>query len=447
MKSIVALLFLFFFLSKAACQPVYEKDYRSFTEAIKDSMRVKKLTLSGDSLNKFSPEISKLRNLEEIGFESSDSFDIGYAIPFLARLKNLKKLWISDIKISNLNTIGDLKNLEELDLDNVGLKILPTEIYNLRKLRELNLEENPQLNMSQVFDVLSKLANLKVLWLGQNKLSTLPSEISKLKTLEELWLDENEFSEIPVSIKKLKIKYLSLFDNKFSSLNLKMGDLKDLTNINLCYNNFKVFPATELSLLPNLDTIIMWYANVEYIPKQIVKIRKLRSLNLENNSISKLPIEMPQLKGLRVLELSANKLTSGGIKCLYNCKNLTKLELDKNNITQISPEIGTLKALTDLDICEDPLTEIPQSISKLQKLRKVQLGYYEQFNWADAINILGELPNLNQVGLFKMNLSKMPGGFEKLNSVKEFWMNWNIFDNEEKERIKKMHPDAKFEFQ
>jgi Leucine-rich repeat (LRR) protein len=436
MKRIVLFILFLFFLTKAIGQTVHEKDYRSVTEAIKDSDEVRKLTLSGDSLNKFSERILKLRNLEEIALESSDNFDVNYAISILVKLKNLKKLWISDIKISSFNKIGDLKNLEELDLDNVGFMILPAEISNLRRLREINLEENPQLNITQVCNVLSNIQTLKVLWLGQNKLSTLPTEITKLKSLEDLWLEENEFSEIPASVKKLKIKYLSFFDNKLKSLNLKKGDLRNLNNINLCYNNFKVFPAIELSLLPNLDTIKMWYAHVKYIPTQIAKIKKLKSLNLENNSIAKLPTEMVKLKNLSVLELSQNNLSTDGVKCVYKLQNLTKLDISKNNITKISPEIEKLRALKELDICENPITEIPQSCYNLQKLTKVQLGYYKRFDWAAAISILGKLPNLNYVGLFKMNLSKMPDGFEKLGSVREFWMNWNIFDNQEKARIK-----------
>jgi hypothetical protein len=45
-----------------------------------------------------------------------------------------------------------------------------------------------------------------------------------------------------------------------------------------------------------------------------------------------------------------------------------------------------------------------------------------------------------------MKLLKIPDGFEKLSSVKEFWMNWNSFDKAEEERIKNMVPEAKFVF-
>ena len=444
MKTTLIFIISVFLFSKTFSQSV--KTYKSFKQAINDSVNVKKLTLSGDSLKQFSSAILKLTNLEEIAFESDQSFDVSYAIPILAKLKNLKKLWISDIKVVNLNGIRGLKNLEELDLDNVSISFLPLEISNLEKLREINLEENPQLNMIQVFNVLSRIKTLKVLWLGKNNLSTLPKEISKLKTLEQLWLDENDFLDIPLAIRRSKIKYVSMFDNKIEHLNLKRGELTNLNNINLCYNNFKVFPAIELSLLPKLDTIIMWHANIRYIPKQISDIKKLKRLNLEDNSISELPGQMAKLKHLHVLELSGNKLTTDGIKCIYQFKNLTTLELYKNSIKSVSPEIGNLKTLNELSIGENPLTEIPRSISKLKKLKKIQLGYYETFDWTGAISVLGRLPDLKYLGLFKMGLLRMPDGFEKLTSVKEFWMNGNIFENQEKDRLKKLLPNAKFVF-
>jgi Leucine-rich repeat (LRR) protein len=444
MKGHLILIFLFFLLSKTFCKSA--KTYYSFRQALTDSIRVKKLSLSGDSLSRFSPEILKLNNLEEVVFESSKTFNIDYAIPILAKLKNLKKLWISDIKVLDLKGISGLNNLEELSLDNVGIAILPDEISHLKKLREIDLDENPQLNIEQAFSVLSKIGALKVLWLEKNGLSTLPDNISELKTLEDLWLNGNEFTEVPSSIKKLKIKYVSFFDNKIEHLNLNKGDLANLNNINLCYNNFKVFPAAELSLLLKLDTIKMWYANVRFIPKQIADIKKLKALNLEYNSISNLPPEMAELKDLHILELTGNKLTTDGIRCVYQLRNLKTLQLYRNNIKNISPKIENLKSLTDLSICENPLIKIPQSLSKLKKLQKIQLGYYDKFNWAQAIDIIGKLPDLKYVGLFKMKLSKMPDGFKKLSSVKEFWMNWNVFDKAEQERIQALTPNAKFVF-
>jgi len=423
-----------------------DKTYNSIEDALKDSTSVKKLSLRASNMDKLPIGILKLTNLENIDLESNPNLNINQAIDQLSQLNHLKKLWISDNKISDLRNIYKLKALEELDLDNVEITVLPVELAQLDRLREVNLEENPNLNMGQVASVLSKIRSLKILWLSKNKLSNLPREMSGLKGLEDLWLDDNEFTEIPAAVKRLKIKYLSLFDNKLQHLNLKSGDLSNLSNINLCYNNFKVFPARELSRLPKLDTVKMWYANVSYIPKEIGDIKNLRVLNLENNSISKIPVQITRLQNLSVLELASNRLTTAGIKYIYQNKNLTKLDLYRNHIKNVPAAIGNLDKLTELSLCENPLSNIPRTISKLKKLQKVQLGYYDMFDWTGAMSILGELHQLKYVGLFKMKMVTMPEGFEKLTSVKEFWMNWNIFDDNEKKRIGKILPDAKFTF-
>jgi len=421
--------------------------YNSIEDALKDSMLVRKLSLRGSNMEKLPIGVLKLTNLEDIDLEANPNLNINEALGLLSRLTHLRKLWISDNKVPDLRNIYKLKSLEELDLDNVEISVLPIELSQLKRLKEVNLDENPNLNMIQVTSVLSKIRSLRVLWLSNNKLSTLPNEILGLKGLEDLWLDDNEFTEIPAPIKRLKIKYLSLFDNKLQSLDLKRGDLPNLTNINLCYNNFKVFPAIELSRIPKLDTVTMWYANIQYVPKEIVDIKNLRVLNLQNNFISQLPVQIAELKHLSVLELAGNNLTEDGIKCVYQQKNLTKLDLDGNRIKNVPTEIGNLNDLTDLSLCENPLSDIPQSISGLQKLQKVQLGYYDAFDWAGAVSILQKLRQLKYVGLFKMKLARMPEGLEKLTSVQEFWMNWNIFDDHEEERIRQMLPKAKFKFE
>jgi len=421
------------------------KKYYSIKEALLDSANVKSISLSGDSLVALPQEILKLKNLEEIDLESSKNLNVESVIYKLSQLNHLKKLWISDVNISSLNGISNLKKLEELYLDNVGITALPDEVSRMKNLREVNLEENPQLNMVQAFKVLSKLDRLKTLWIGKNKLSDLPDQIANLKSLEELWLDDNEFTQIPKSVKRLKIKYVSFFSNKIKYINLKKGDLTNLTNINLCYNEFKRFPV-ELSCLPNLESITMWYSSVTYIPKAIEKFKKLQFLNLESNSIKKIPFQITKLTQLKVLELRGNELDADGVKYIYRLKNLSKLDLYQNKIDYLEPSIWDLKNLTELSVAGNPLTQIPESVSKLQKLKTIQLGYYQSFDWSGAISVLGKLPNLEHVGMFKMNLKNMPEGFERLVTVKEFWMNWNIFDEKEKERITSLLPNAKFVF-
>lgn len=443
MKKAYIFFILFFLFFNSLGQT--NKTYRSIKEALIDSTSVKSLTLANISLSELPIEILKLKNLEEIALESNGNLDISRAIDLLSQLNHLKKLWISDNKISGMNGITRLKSLEELDLDNVEITELPVEISQLRNLREINLEDNPNLNIIQALKVLSKIDGLKTLWLSKNKLSNLPNEISGLKNLEDLWLDENEFTQIPESVKRLKIKYVSFFDNKIKQLNLKKGDLSNVTNINLCYNEFERFPV-ELAVLPNLKRITMWYCPIKYIPKEIMNFKKIEDINLEANDISTIPPQMAGLKTLHILSIGKNHLTTKGINTIYLIKSLEKLELNENKITTLSSEIGSLKKLENLDISGNPITDLPEAFSKLQKLKQLGLGGLHNLNWVHAFSLLEKLPNLKRIGMYDMNLEKMPVGFEKLNQVDTFWVNENLFDNDEKARLTKLLPNAKLKF-
>jgi Leucine-rich repeat (LRR) protein len=98
--------------------------------------------------------------------------------------------------------IEKLKNLESICLIKTGTLILPPEIGKLKKLKSI------QINFGHMFTSLPKeigqLENLEYLNLYRNKLTTLPKEIENLKHLKNLVLGENNFSEE----EKMRIKKL-----------------------------------------------------------------------------------------------------------------------------------------------------------------------------------------------------------------------------------------------
>jgi len=97
--------------------------------------------------------------------------------------------------------IGNLKNLELLNLNDNQLTTLPTEIGNLTKLDGLYLGIN---QLTTIPPEIGKLVNLKGLFLGINDLTTLPPEIGNLTSLERLRLDNNYLTNLPPEIGNLK---------------------------------------------------------------------------------------------------------------------------------------------------------------------------------------------------------------------------------------------------
>jgi len=118
-------------------------------------------------------------------------------------LSNLRVLNLYDNALTNLNGIGVLANspIEEINLGNNLLSILPLEFSGLRSLRRLWLEDNEFETFPVGVCTLHELTSLR---LSGNKLASVPESISNLHKLETLALDNNEFVSFPREVISLK---------------------------------------------------------------------------------------------------------------------------------------------------------------------------------------------------------------------------------------------------
>lgn len=88
-----------------------------------------------------------------------------------AMLEQIKKIELTDVKVTTLEGIGRLSNLEKLKITNGSIEIIPEEISNLKKLISLDL--------------------------SHNKIRFLPEGLSSLSSLKELNIEYNNL-EIPL---------------------------------------------------------------------------------------------------------------------------------------------------------------------------------------------------------------------------------------------------------
>jgi hypothetical protein len=84
------------------------------------------------------------------------------------------ELTSNDLQDAISPEIGNLINLQWLDMGGNNLTSLPAEIGNLVNLQDLSLSEN---NLSSVLAEIGNLTNLQALGLSDNNLSSLPPEI------------------------------------------------------------------------------------------------------------------------------------------------------------------------------------------------------------------------------------------------------------------------------
>jgi len=185
------------------------------------------------------------------------------------------------------------KNISlKLNLSELGLTSLPSEIGNLINLTELNL--------------------------SRNKLTSLPNEIGNLINLQKLYLSggivgwgryDNQLISLPPEIGKLiNLKVLDLRDNKLTSLPPEIGKLINLKELDLSSNQFTSLPSfiTQLTKLEELKTILK-------IPKEI---NEFLGLNRAKRRIA---------EAEATLDLSLLYLTS--LPNIRHLINLTELDL------------------------------------------------------------------------------------------------------------------------
>ncbi len=341
--------------------------------------RVKKIRLNGNNLKGHIPnEIGNLTDLENLEIKSNQ---IEGTIPIeLWNLSNLKVLILGSISFWDIHNqitgqispnIGNLKNLEVLYLGfNKFSGSLPEEIWNLNKLRILDIQGNQfEGNISGNIGNLRQLISLN---LGINNFSGLiPNEIGYLSELESLILGDNfnfhhnQFTgEIPIEIGNLsKLTILNLDYNKLNGLiPEQIWDLRNLVQLRLQGNEITGVISNSIANLSNLE--LLWLGKNELtgvIPSEIGELKKLTNLGLLENQLSgELPLSIYNLTNLQSLNLSNNRLSGSILNEIGNLTKLTGLYLHFNHFSGELPNtITKLNLLARISLANNDFTALP----------------------------------------------------------------------------------------
>ncbi|MBS0653916.1 MAG: hypothetical protein JSR39_10390 [Verrucomicrobia bacterium] len=136
--------------------------------------------------------------------------------------------------LNNPANLRFVKQVEDLDLLGMDLKVLPDEIELFTGLTSLRLVGN---NLSMISDSIGNLHQLRSLDLGYNRLRELPESVGNLSQLSLLDLSNNQLRELPESIGKLRqLEELSFGNNQLRELPRTIGDLSQLKWVWLDYN-------------------------------------------------------------------------------------------------------------------------------------------------------------------------------------------------------------------
>lgn len=293
-----------------------------------------------------------------------------------------------------------LPGLRTLDLSHLGFGLMDKAnetqpnglIYSLNgTLEELILSQN---NLETIADVGLGLANLRLLTkldLHDNRMREVPNEIRKLRNLVYLDLGHNVLSDLP--------------------------DWGLTPARRLADNDYDVDGGAKSKMfwtkLNNLETLIMKDNNIKFLPDTMGSLRALNNLNLANNMIRHFPAMVAEGLGntLTMLDLSNNELQDVPNE-IGKMKRLVRLDLSNNELRELAPNMGNMDALIWMNLDNNQLYELPDNMWKMESLAYVQANFNDIVFLSDSLATNG--PPLTIMELSNNKLKMLPEAIAEL---------------------------------
>jgi len=221
-----------------------------------------------------------------------------------------------------------------LELSGLSLSELPESLGNLSQLQELNLSDNHLITLPESIGQLSQLRQLVV---PRNQLGSLPESIGQLSELHELNVSNNQLVSLPESIGKLKLLWrLYAGLNRLSTLPESIGQLTLLEILDLTSNRITTLPES-VGRLERLTRLYLSGNQLATLPESVGELRQLQVLVVHDNVLSSLPASIGEVERLRILDLTGNKLSILP-ESLRNLRSLNELYLHQNKLG-LPPEV------------------------------------------------------------------------------------------------------------
>ncbi|CAF1371559.1 unnamed protein product [Adineta steineri] len=150
-----------------------------------------------------------------------------------------------------------------------------------------------------------------------------------------------------------------------------------------------------------------------YLPEQIIKLKKLQTLKISHVNLISLPNIIGNLSSLKDLTISHVNLRFLP-KTIGNLFNLKDLSISHANLAFLPETIGNLSHLRYLSICNTPLRSLPKTISNIKSLERITLKYNPQLQ---SIRNIHDLPALYTLDIRHCSIQDLPRNLPKLNDL------------------------------
>ncbi|XP_016355561.1 PH domain leucine-rich repeat-containing protein phosphatase 1-like [Sinocyclocheilus anshuiensis] len=216
---------------------------------------------------------------------------------------------------------GVFSRLRSLNLSHNQLGSFPLPICSISTLTEVNLSCNL---LTSIHPDLANMSHLQTLVLDGNLLSALPVELGRLQRLVYLGLSFNEFTQVPSVLEQL--------------------------------------PAVERLCMAGNKTLVLDGNLLSALPVELGRLQRLVYLGLSFNEFTQVPSVLEQLPAVERLCMAGNKVC---VLTLQTFRLLTvkHIDLRLNQISAVLPdEPEFLHHVTQLDVRDNCLSELDASV-------------------------------------------------------------------------------------
>ncbi|KAM8842642.1 volume-regulated anion channel subunit LRRC8E isoform 1-T2 [Synchiropus picturatus] len=282
--------------------------------------RLEELHLNGPLVNDVSrnPALESFRQLSTLRVLviRSNLTKIPTSVADVAYQLQRLTIYNEGVKLQASSSLKKLTNLASLELVACELERIPSAVFSLNNLQELDLKENKLTTVEEILS-LQHCERLTTLRLWYNKISYIPDHISKLHTLEVLDISWNKLRKLPARLFYCtKLRHLDVSHNQLTSLPPEVGILQSLQFFSAAFNSLEV------------------------LPDELFSCKRLKSLALGNNRLVGLSSRVANLAQLSHLELKGNRLDSLP-KELGDCPLLSQsgLIVEESLLDQLPPDV------------------------------------------------------------------------------------------------------------
>ncbi|TYG83060.1 hypothetical protein ES288_D01G138600v1 [Gossypium darwinii] len=354
--------------------------------------------------------------------------------------------------------VGNLSFLRSLQLqDNQFSGQLPDQMWNLFRLRDLNMSQNNLYDTGAIPEDLDQLVQLQVLNLGRNLVTgTIPASIANISSFQTLNLGTNNLTGvIPTELSHLQnLKELDLTINHLTGtvhssiynmsslvvlalasnhlwgrLPYDVGvTLPNLLVFNFCYNEFTGGILGSLHNLKNIKIIRMAHNLLQgTVPSGLGNLPFLEMYNIGFNkivttcddSLEFIITSLTNNSRLKFLALDGNLLKGEIPESIGNLSEVLSIfYMGGNRISgNIPPSIAQLSGLTLLNLSYNSISgEIPPEMGKLVELQMLGLAGNQIFGRIPTS--FGDLRKLNQIDLSGNQLvGQIPSSFQNFQKL------------------------------